>query len=328
MPNRLVPAKKQTALIKVAIYAGLVVILSLIPLFIKSPYYIHVFILTLIYIIAASSLRTITMSGQISLGHAGFMSIGAYTAGIVSKQLGWVPWITIPLGGLVTMAIAILIGFPFSRLRAIYFSIVSLFFGIAVLAINSIFQRYTGGSAGLVGIPPLFVGSKVPSYYFFLGLTVLSLVVLYRIEICRIGTTFKAIAQSYVVASSVGINESGYRVIALAVGCFFAGIAGAGYAHYSLVLSHTSFGVLASIYLLVYILLGGIGSFSGPIIGTAVLIIIPELFRGLKEFTPYIFAGLLIIVAFLMPRGIIGLFEDIRPRFTNICGGEGGTHAS
>jgi branched-chain amino acid transport system permease protein len=302
-------AKKLT---KVGLCAGLIVLLLLLPLFIKSSYYIHVFIITLIYIIATSSLRTIAISGQISLGHAGFMSIGAYTAGVISTQLDWTPWVTIPLGGLAAAAVAILVGYPFTRLRAMYFAIVSLLFGMGILAVNSVLKRFTGGAGGLIGIPPLFVGSKVPYYYFFLGLAVLSLIALYRFENCRIGTTLKAVAQSHLVASSIGINESGYRVLALAVGCFVVGIVGAGYAHYSLVLGHGTFGLLASINLLAYAMVGGIGSFAGPIVGTAILVIIPEVFRGLKQFTPYLFACILIIVVFVMPQGLAGLPEQIK----------------
>lgn len=277
------------------------------PLLIKSPYRIHIFILTLIYIIAASSLRTIALSGQLSLGHAAFMSIGAYVSGILSKNLGWTPWVTMPLGALSTMAAAILVGYPFSRVRAFYFSIVSLFFGTVVLATNSVFVKYTGGTAALVGVPPLFNASRIYNYYFFLTLTVASLFALRRIETCRIGITFKAVAQSHQVASSVGIDEAAYRVIALAFGCFFVGLAGAGYAHYNMVLSHSTFNLLASINLLIYVLVGGIGSFAGPIIATAILIIVPELLRALKEFVPYLFAAILIIVIFVTPQGLAGL---------------------
>jgi branched-chain amino acid transport system permease protein len=313
---------------KFTIYVGIIVILLLLPLFIKSPYHLHILIMTFIYIIATSSLRLLAISGQISVGHAGFMSIGAYMSGVVAKELGWTPWVTIPLGGVATMVVAILVGYPFTRLRAIYFSLVSLFFGVGILAVNSVFERYTGGYSGLQLIPPLFAASKLPYYYFFLLLTSLSLLVLYRLEFCRVGLTWKAIGQSHLVAPSVGINEAGQRVLALAVGCFFVGIAGAGYAHYNLVIAHETFGMLASVNLLVYVLVGGIGSFAGPIVGTAVLIIIPEFFRGLKEFLPYIFAGIMLIVLFLMPQGLAGLPQQVRSWFIERRKRKAVTHAS
>lgn len=303
---------KKSRLSKGMVYAGLILIAALIPLFVRSVYYLHIFILIFIYIIATSSLRTLAISGQISLGHAGFMGIGAYTSAVLAKQLGWTPWITMPLGAFATMAIAVLVGYPFSRLRTIYFSMVSLFFGIGLIAVNTIFSKITGGYFGLIGIWPLFGRSKVPYYYFFLGLTLLCLLILHRLESCRIGMSLRAIDQSHEVAASVGINEAGYRVLALAVGCFVAGLAGAGYAHYNLVLSQSSFDLLASVNLLVYMFVGGIGSFAGPMIGAAVLVLIPELFRGLKAFTPYVFSGVLLLVIFVMPRGFVGLSEQMK----------------
>ena len=295
----------------------MIIVMLIIPVFIKSPYFIHIFISTMIYIIAASSLRTIATSGQTSVGHAAFMSIGAYVSGILAKELGWTPWVTMPIGALATMGAALIVGVPFSRVRAIYFSMVSLFFGTVVIALNGVFVKYTGGTAAFIGAPPLFNASKIHNYYYFLGLTILCLFILRRIESCRIGTTFKAIAQSYMVASSVGINESAYRVIALAMGCFFVGLAGAGYAHYNMVLSHSSFNFVASFNLLIYVLVGGIGSFAGPIIGTVVLFIIPELFRDLKEFVPYLYAAILLVVIFFMPQGLAGLPNQLKEWFQN-----------
>jgi branched-chain amino acid transport system permease protein len=305
---------------------GFLCFLFLLPLFIKSFYYFHTLNVTLIYIIAASSLRTIAVSGQVSIAHAAFMGLGAYISGIVAKETGWTPWLTIPLGATSGMVAGILIGYPLARVRAIYFSMVSLFCGMAIVALIGVFQNVTGGDAGLIGIPPLppisvhgapevvFVTSKVNYYYFLLTLTIASLVVLYRIEKSRTGMCWRAIAQSHLVASSVGINEGRFRVLALGVGCFFAGLSGACYAHYNMTLTSTTFGFLPSINLLIYVLVGGIGSFAGPLLGTAVLIIVPEFFRWLKEFSPFVFGGIMLFVAFLMPKGIAGLFEQIESR--------------
>ena len=317
-------------LAKLVIYAGLAIILSLVPLFLKAPYYLHIFILTFIYIIAIVSLRTIAISGQVSLAHAAFMGIGAYTSAILAKDLGYTPWLTMPLGGLMAAGIAVLVGFPFVRLRAIYFSMVSFFFGVWILYVNSVLIKWTGGySAGLPGIPPLFATtSRVPYYYFFLGLAVLSLIALYRFEFSRSGVNLKAIAQSYLVASSVGINEVRNRVLVLAVGSFFVGIAGAGYAHYNLVLTQSSFDATANLNLVVYMLIGGIGSFAGPIIGAIFQVFVPELMRGLKQFVPYISAGILLIVVFAMPQGLVGLPQLVRSWFTERRKRKKGTYAS
>jgi branched-chain amino acid transport system permease protein len=319
---------------KIIACTAVIILLFLVPFFVDSFYYLHTFIITLIYTIAACSLRTILISGQISIAHAAFMGLGAYVSGIFAKEFGWSPWITIPLAGVSAMLVGVLTGFPLTRVRAIYFSMVSLFVGLALVALMGVFQKYTGGDIGLIGIPPLssitipglptinFLSSKVPYYYFFLLLTLFCLLILYSIENSRIGMSWKAIAQSHLVASSVGINEAGYRVLALAVGCFFAGIAGAGYAHYNMVLTRSSFGFLASVNLLIYVLVGGAGSFFGPIIGTVVLVIVPEIFRWMKAFAPFVFGGIMLLVVFFMPHGIAGLFDQVKTRFLKIHEGE------
>jgi branched-chain amino acid transport system permease protein len=297
---------------KPAVLAGLVVIIALLPLLLSSPYFLHIMILTFIYIVAAVSLRTITISGQFPLAHGAFMGIGAYLAGIASKSLNWSPWLTIPSAAVATMGIGMLIGYPFARLRALYYAMGSLFFGIGVVYIIQAGGSWTGGYSGLYGIQPMFGGSKVAYYYFFLGLALVSIIALYRFEFSRIGTNLKAIAQSHLVASSVGINEAWYRILAVGVGCFFVGLAGAGYAHYTVVLSPTSFNFMATLWLVMYVLIGGIGSIAGPIIGTFILILIPEFFRDLKMYSPYISAAILIIIVYLMPQGLVGLPQMVK----------------
>jgi branched-chain amino acid transport system permease protein len=307
---------------KPAILAGLVVIIALLPLFLGSPYLLHILILTFIYIIAAVSLRTITISGQFPLAHAAFMGIGAYLAGMASKWLGWPAWLTIPSAALVAAGIGMLIGYPFARLRALYYAMGSLFFGIGVIYMVYAGGIWTGGYAGLIGIQTMFGGSKVVYYYFFLGLALVSLLALYRFEFSRIGINLKAIAQSHLVASSVGINESWYRILAVGMGCFFAGLAGAGYAHYNMVLSPASFNFMATLWLVMYVLIGGIDSFAGPIIGTAILVLIPEFARGLKVYSPFLSAVLLLIVVYLMPQGLVSLPSLVRERYSGRRKGE------
>ena len=290
-----------------ACYGGLLVVLAVLPLFFSSPYMMHILILCLIYIIAGESLRTITISGQFPMAHAAFMGIGAYVAGLLSKWLGWPVWITIPVASLTSTAIGVLIGFPFARLRALYYAMGSLFFGIGVMNIISAFGHYTGGYSGLMGIHPIFIGAKQPYYYLLLGLTLLTTLALYRFEFSRIGINLKAIAQSHLVASSVGINEGFYRVFVLGFGSFFAGLAGACYAHYNMVISPTSFNFMATLWLMMYVLVGGIDSFAGPIVGTLILFLIPEIFRDLKYYSPYLSAAILLIIVYVMPKGIVSL---------------------
>jgi len=297
--------KRRTWFVPSALFV-LLVVLAVLPFLIGS-YTVHIFTLTFIYIIVSVSLRTIAISGQFPLAHGAFMGIGAYFSGMASKWLGWPVWVTIPLAAFVASGIGMLFGYPFSRLRSLYYAMGSLFLGVGVMQIISAGGRWTGGYSGLTGIRPLFIGSRTPAYYFFFGLALVSIIALYRFEFSRIGRNLKAIAQSHLVASSVGINEGWYRVLAVGIGSFFVGLAGAAYAHYNFVLSPTSFDLAATLWIVMYVLIGGISSFAGPIIGTAVLVLIPEFFRGLKMYSPYISALILLIVVYFLPEGLASL---------------------
>jgi branched-chain amino acid transport system permease protein len=290
--------------------SALVILLFLVPLFVNHDFYLHIIIVTLIYIIAASSFRIIDLSGQTSIAHAAFLGIGGYTSAILAIELGWTPWVTMLLGALMAMATAAAVGYPFSRLRALYFSMLSLFWGMGVVALLGVLSKFTRGDAGLVGIPPLFGFSKIPYYYFILALTIVSLLILYRLEHSRIGMTWKTIAQSHSVASSIGIDEAKFRVLSFSIGCFFAGLAGAFYAHYNTVLTISNFGFIPSINLLIYVLIGGRKSFVGPIIGTAIMVIIPEFLRFLQSYVPVIMGAIMLLVVFLMPNGVAGLLKQ------------------
>ena len=314
-------------LLQPAIYLAIIILLGVIPLFLDSPYVLHVLILVFIYIVATVSLRAITISGQYPLAHAAFMGIGAYVSAVISKNLGWSLWLTIPLGGVMAMIVGVFIGYPFARLRAFYYAMVSMFFGLGVYNLIIVLTDWTSGAGGLVGITHLLSSnSKVPYYYFILGFMVICLLALWRFENSRIGLNLKAIAQSHLVASSVGINEVWYRVMALGVGCFFAGIAGAIYAHYNFTLSPTSFDLMAGLWLFIYALIGGLGNFNGPIIGTALLILVQYLANALKAFVPFISAAILIIVFYVMHDGLVGLPRIIMSLFSrNKPGGRRGT---
>ena len=285
---------------------GLIVLLFLGPSILES-YYLHLAIMVFIYVMVASSLRTVYISGQFSLGHAAYMAIGAYTSAVLAKSLHLTPWCTIPLGGLAATAVAVGIGFPFARLRAVYFSMASLFFGITVTSSAGLAPKLTGGFTGLHGIPRLFGFTRTPYYYLFLTLSLVVLLALYRIEHSRIGMTFKGVAQSHLAASSRGINEAGVRITALAIGGFFAGIAGACYAHYAGFIAPAQFGVMTSILLVVYLIAGGKGGFAGPIVGTVILYLTPYAMGGFQGYAPFFQAAVLIAVIFLIPEGMISL---------------------
>jgi branched-chain amino acid transport system permease protein len=307
--------KQRKGIITVFICAAIAIALFALPKLGLSIYYMHTLIGVFIWIIVANSLRLLNLSGQGSIGHVAFMAIGAYTSAILAKYLGWSPWITMPIGIVVTGVVAFLVAIPFTRVRGIYFTMVSLFFGILVLSVDQVFNKWTGGYSGLSAIPYLFKYDKIPYYYFCLALLVICLGIMYRLEHSRIGLTWKAVSQSYSVASSIGINEVRQRIVCLVVSACFAGAAGVAYAHYYTILTTETFSFNQSITVFVYMMVGGVGLFAGPMAGTIALLVIPELLRSLREYVPFVYAGILLIVLFLMPQGLAGLPAQLWQRF-------------
>ncbi len=302
-------SSRNSGLSRCVIPVAAVVLLVVIPLVVESLYNLHILIMVFFYVIAALSLRAIVISGQFPLGHAAYMGIGAYAGGMASKWLGLPPGLSIVGAAVFTMIIGILVAYSFARLRALYYAMGSLFLGVAIVQILNAGGTWTGGYSGLSGIPPMFDNSKVTWYYVALGLLILSALALYRFESSRIGTNLKAISQSHLVAESVGIDEAKYRILAVAVGSFFVGLAGAGYAHYVGTIATSNYNFMATMWLFMYVLVGGINNFYGPIVGTFILILIPEYFRSLKTYSPFISAGILFLFVYLMPNGFAGLFE-------------------
>ena len=193
-----------------------------------------------------------------------------------------------------------------------YYSMASMFLGVTI---NYIIKalKITGGYHGLTRIPKL-LQSDIACYYVFLAITVILLLILYRFEFSRIGTTLRALAQSQDVASSIGINATFYRLLAVGMGSFCAGIAGAAYGLYSTVLSPTNYDMTFSLWLLMYMLIGGEDYFIGPIIGAIIFVLIPELGRGLSAYAPFLTGICTLIVAYLLPGGLAGIPALIRNR--------------
>jgi branched-chain amino acid transport system permease protein len=294
-------------------YPLLLFCLILLPFVVSGPFYLHIFILTMMNIVLASSLRVINLTGQLSLAHGGMATIGAYTSALLMMKLGFSSWTALLCAGLFSALIAALAGIPFVRLKGIYFSIVTIFFSEMVVLTAQQWESLTNGSAGIFNIPrpsaiPFFdFTSKTDFYFLALFLMLASLLILYAVEYSRMGMTFRGIKQADSLAESVGIHTGAYKVLAFAIGCFFAGIAGAFYSQYISAISPDGFSFLFTIYILVYMTVGGAESFIGPILGAFVLTMLPEVARALKEYVPFIYAAVLIAVIFFMPDGFAGI---------------------
>lgn len=287
--------------------------LIFLPLVLSGPYYTHILILTMMNVVLASSLRLINLSGQMSLAHGGMMTVGAYASALLVMKAGFSFWVAMPVSAIFVALVAGAIGYPFVRLKGIYFSIVTIFFSEVVVLTAQQWQSLTGGSAGIFAIPRpnavFFVdfASKTDFYYLMLALMVVCLAILYAVERSRVGMILRAIQQADSLSESVGIDTTGYKVLAFGIGSFFAGLMGAFYSHYISAINPDAFSFLFTIYVLVYMTVGGEKRFIGPILGAAVLTILPEVARPLKAFMPFLFAAVLIVVIFFVPEGMVGL---------------------
>ncbi len=320
---------KQLNLKKGLPYGILLLIFLLLPLALNTSYWIGVLIMVLYKVVGSVSLRTISLSGTLTFAHGAFIALGAYCGGILAKSLALPPVVTILAGGLFAMVVSVITGLPFVRLKGMYYSMASMFMGVTVAYIIKA-MKITGGYHGLTRIPKL-LQNDIACYYVFLAITVVLLIVLYRFEFSRIGTTLRALSQSQDVASSIGINATFYRLLAVGMGSFCAGIVGAAYGLYSTVLSPTNYDMTFSLWLLMYMLIGGEDYFIGPIIGAIIFVLIPELGRDLSAYAPFLTGACTLLVAYLLPGGLAGIPALIRKsrakRQDNSKEG-GSTHAS
>ncbi len=268
--------------------------------FFNDPYINQVLTLTGIYLITALGLHLITgITGQFSFGHAGFMSIGAYTAALLSLHLETPFILNVFIGGLAAGFAGTLLGFPSLRLTGDYLGITTLGFA-EIVRIVFINLNITGGARGLAGIP------RDTNFTIVLLLAVLSIICMYRIHNSRFGRALTAIREDELAAEAMGINTLLYKVKAFAIGTFFAGIGGGLYAHLIQYLNPADFGVSRSFELLNFVVLGGLGSVPGTILGTTVLTLAPEFLRFVKEYRMLIYSALMVTMMIFRPHGLLG----------------------
>lgn len=275
-----------------------------------NRYYLGVLMDVGINIILAVSLNLINgHTGQFSLGHAGFMAVGGYTA--AKFTLVCFPHVPEPLqpvlfaaalllGGLFAAIVGLGVGIPSLRLRGDYLAIVTLGFGeiIRVLVQN---MEFVGAASGLKGIP------KETTLGWTFGLACLTIYVVAVLVNSTYGRGFIAVSDDEVAASSMGINPVRYKVTAFVVGAFFAGIAGGLYAHHKQFLSPTGFDFFKSVDIVVMVILGGMGRTAGVVIAAILLTLLPEMLRPVAEYRMIIYALLIIGLMIARPQGLFTL---------------------
>ena len=265
-----------------------------------NSYYKGIITLALINIILAVSLNLIVgFTGQLCLGHAGFMSIGAYISAVITQKAGLPFIVSIFVGAIIACIFAALIGYPTLKLTGDYFAITTLAFceiiRIVIMNIDAV-----GGARGFTGIP------KETNFTLAFLFMVITVIVIYNIIHSSQGRAMLSVRENEIAAESMGINAFKYKMMAFIIGAFFAGLAGGLYAHYMGYIQPASFDFNKSIDYLTFVVFGGMGSLSGSIIATIVLTFLPELLRGLGEFRMLIYPLALIILMIFRPQGLLG----------------------
>jgi branched-chain amino acid transport system permease protein len=277
-----------------------------------ASYQTYLLELMMINVIAALGLNLLTGNcGQISLCHSSFMAVGAYTAALLMARMGWSFALAIPVAIAIAALLGACLGFPARRLSGLYLALVTLGFLELVQIGLEEFPELTGGVRGLGVRKPDFAGMPFKAdaalYYLVLTATVLAVLFARNIQQSRFGRAFNAVRQSAYAAQSLGIPLARMKLLAFSIAAGFAGLSGALQAIVVGFIDPGEFGLSASLRQITFIVVGGLGSVLGSVIGAVLLTGLPELLRGAQEYSDLIYAGVLLATLLFMPQGIAGL---------------------
>ncbi|WP_136525032.1 branched-chain amino acid ABC transporter permease [Geomonas ferrireducens] len=268
-----------------------------------DPYMLQILVNVGIAIVLALGLNVITgLTGQLSLGHAAFMSIGAFTSAMVTIKTGLPFFANLAVTGVVTAIVAAIIGFPILRLTGDYLAICTLGFAEIVKVFFLNFEP-TNKALGLT-VPPAKTAIPMPIYVWVVA--ILAIVLVTFVQSSRFGRALKAIREDEIAADAMGINTARYKIQAFALGSFMAGIGGGLYAHFLSYINPSDFGFLKSVDILSMVVLGGLGSVPGSVIGASVLASAPEFLRFMSQYRMLVYGALLVFLMVFRPNGLLG----------------------
>lgn len=276
-----------------------------------------------IFVLLALSLNIIAgYAGQSSIGHAAFFGIGAYTSAVLTSTLGVNFWLSLPIAFVVTGLIGALLGLASMRVKEDFLAITTIGINFVVVAIFQ-YAPIFGASLGMSVSKPSLFGIKMDNLMFLILVTALivAMVIFMRIiEKSWFGLALASIRNDEAAASSLGVNIVKFKVLAFAVGTAVAGLAGGVYAHYMTFIYSSDFAFLVSISILSMVVIGGIGTIRGPIVGAIILGIAPELFRFISDYRMIVYGGLLVLMMLFQPQGIVGNGSFLVNKFEALFG--------
>ena len=290
-------------------------LLFLLPLITQEPYTLRILIFANIFVIFAVSWDFISgYTGQVNFGHALFFGVAAYSAALLNKYLGLQPWATIPIGAIVAVGAGVLMCLPALRLRGPYLSLVTLAFPLILLSVIKAFPDVTGGEHGITGLTRLS-DSRITDYYISAVVMIISVFIMWKLTdaksaLVRTGIILHAIREDEIAARASGINTIRYKMLAFAVGGFFAGIAGGLFAHFMRIAGPSTLDLMLSFQAIIWTVFGGIVSIYGAVVGVYFLYPLMEFLRVIPELRILIFAAIVIVILLFMPEGIAVWIRD------------------
>jgi branched-chain amino acid transport system permease protein len=296
---------------------GLALLVAL-PPFLKS-YGLYLLSYWLVFVIATMGLNlTVGHAGQKSLGHAAFFGIGAYTLAIVMKA-GFSFWLGLPLAMAGCFVVGLALGFPALRVQTIYLAFATLGFNTAVWLVMRNEEWLTGGTFGINNIArPSLAGlsldRSLPYYYFILGCTLVLGALLWKLLSSPWGKAFTALRDNPIRAESLGVNIRAYTLLSFAIGAAYAGAAGALFASLVQFIEPAPFTVGASIMMYLMVVVGGAGRFFGPVLGSAVGVLLPEWLRFAQGWYLFVFGSAVVLLMLWLPDGLLSIPERMRAR--------------
>jgi branched-chain amino acid transport system permease protein len=291
---------------------------AVVPGFLKN-YGIHIFTTWLVYIIATMGLNlTVGYAGQKSLGHAAFFGIGAYTVAIFLKA-GLSFWLALPTAAMLCFVSGLMVGFPALRVQTIYLAFATLGFNSAIWLVMRNEEWLTGGTFGINNIARPSLGGisfdgNLAYYHLVLVITVVLALLLWGLLRSPWGKAFTALRDNPIRAESLGIDTRGYTLLSFAIGAAYAGIAGGLYASQVQFIDPALFTVGASIMMYLMVVVGGPGYFLGPLLGSAVGVVLPEWLRFAQAWYLFIFGAAVVMLMIWLPDGLLSIPDRIRAR--------------
>jgi len=295
------------------------VILLAAPLFL-GKYTIFLLSLLAIYALVALGLNLLMgYTGQIAAGHAGFLALGAYFTAIIGENLQWLPCpVILLLAGIFTGAIGFLLGIPILRLKGFYIAMATLAFGVVVSEVILQWSSLTGGDDGF-SVPTAHIAgfafdTDYKLYYLIIPITLMMTILAKNLVNGYIGRAFIALRESEIAAQTIGIDLARYKTIAFAISAFYTGVAGGLFAYLITYLSPDAFTIELSVDFIAMIVIGGMGSILGSIIGAVILTGMQQMLAGLLDLQILIFGISLIVFMIFMPKGISGMIYDLKEK--------------